>query len=176
MDPTHFSAGFDEGLKLTGVLLLCLVLPVIIVAWFGLPWNEPPMSRTSTTQLSRPRPTPIATAPWQKIAARKGQVELDKIPKKWLLCPDCLSRAKTQTDTTGSFIESLLGHKSRSITSLSVPDLMAKTKDGSLSAVELVTAFCERAAYGHQLVCQDYLPRPLAYSLADSSNLSRTVT
>jgi amidase len=35
---------------------------------------------------------------------------------------------------------------------MDVPELVARMKDGLLTAVDVVTAFCKRAAYAHQLV------------------------
>lgn len=89
---------------------------------------------------------------WQETAARKRQEEIAKIPASWVLSSDVIEHAKEQRSIIDDFVESLLDSETRRITNLEVPALMGLTNAGELSAVQLVTAFCKRAAIGHQLV------------------------
>lgn len=89
---------------------------------------------------------------WRQKAAKKKERDLAKIPNEWRLPPITIDQAKTRCSIADDFIDSLLDPKTTHITNLDLPILMQMTRSGSLSAVELVTAFCKRAAYGHQLV------------------------
>ncbi|RSM07168.1 hypothetical protein CDV31_008720 [Fusarium ambrosium] len=92
-----------------------------------------------------------ASVSWQETAARKRQQDLAKIPTPWRLSPDVIEQAKQRRSIADDFIDGLLDSDTRRITNLDVPALMELTGNGSLSAVCLTTAFCKRAAYGHQL-------------------------
>ncbi|RSL96388.1 hypothetical protein CEP52_011517 [Fusarium oligoseptatum] len=92
-----------------------------------------------------------ASASWQETAARKRQQDLAKIPTPWRLSPDVIEQAKQRRSIADDFVDGLLDSDTRRITNLDVPALMELTGNGSLSAVCLTTAFCKRAAYGHQL-------------------------
>lgn len=94
----------------------------------------------------------IPPPPWQELAARKRQRDLDKIPLQWKLSPQVIQQAKHRRSIADDFLDGLLDSETRLITNWDVPALMAMTGNGSLSAVSLVTAFCKRAAFGHQLV------------------------
>ncbi|KKK23877.1 hypothetical protein AOCH_002908 [Aspergillus ochraceoroseus] len=90
-------------------------------------------------------------AKWQLAAREKRDANMDKIPEEWILDPTILADGKSRRCVVGEFIELLLDDKSRHITSLDVLDLVTGMKHGKLTAVEVVTAFCKRAAYAHQL-------------------------
>ena len=81
---------------------------------------------------------------------------MNKIPVSWRLPAYVIDQAKERRSIADDFIDSLLDPESRRITNLEVPTLMEMTGNGSLSAVSLATAFCKRAAYGHQLVSFPY--------------------
>jgi amidase len=89
---------------------------------------------------------------WRQIVAEKLRVDDAKIPRQWRLETHVIEKARTTKQIAGSFIEHLLDPETRSITSLDVQDLVAAMANGSLSAVKVVTAFCKRASYAHQLV------------------------
>ncbi|KAL2866696.1 amidase signature domain-containing protein [Aspergillus lucknowensis] len=90
-------------------------------------------------------------AGWQQVASGKRQANLAKIPPDWILEPQLLEDGRSRLSIAGDYIEDLLDDKSRYITDMDVPELVARMKDGTLTAVEVVTAFCKRAAYAHQL-------------------------
>ncbi|KPM34291.1 Acetamidase [Neonectria ditissima] len=91
-------------------------------------------------------------ASWQELAARKRQRDIDEIPLQWKLSPQVIQQAQHRRSIADDFLNDLLDSETRRITNLEVPTLMAMTGNGSLSAVSLVTAFCTRAAFGHQLI------------------------
>ncbi|KAK4450350.1 amidase signature domain-containing protein [Podospora aff. communis PSN243] len=92
-----------------------------------------------------------APRPWREIVAQKLQEDDAKIPPQWRLSPDVISSARLRKRIAGDFIESLLDRETRRITSTDALDLVAAMKHGSLTAVVVVTAYCKRAAYAHQL-------------------------
>lgn len=89
---------------------------------------------------------------WQKIASEKREANMTKIRPEWLLEPQVLEDGRSRRSIVGDYMESLLDTKSRYVTDMDVPELVARMESGALSAVEVVTAFCKRAAYAHQLV------------------------
>ena len=89
---------------------------------------------------------------WQQLAAKKRQQTNDKIAKKWLLDSDVIDKAQSSRSLAGPFIEDLLDHETVKITALDSFDLVDALSTGSLTAVQVVTAFCKRAVYAHQLV------------------------
>jgi amidase len=121
------------------------IFVVVSLAQFGLALPMPTAAMAPITQ-------PQNLASWKKIANRKVQNDLEKIPLEWRLPEAVIDDAKKQRSIADAFIEGLLKEHSRFITRLDVPALMKKTGNGSLSAVEVVKAYCQRAAYGHQLV------------------------
>lgn len=98
--------------------------------------------------------TPFPRAPsWQDIAAKKRQSTLDKIPKAWVLTPTTLETAKHQRSIAGEFLVGLLDIESRRITNTDGLEIVKSTSTGTLTVVQVVTAFAKRASYAHQLVC-----------------------
>jgi amidase len=92
------------------------------------------------------------TASWEVIAAEKRLRDLAKIPPEWKLPQEVLDHAKQHRSVADDFIDNLLDEESRYLTNLDAPALMDQTANGSLTALNLTTAFCKRAAYAHQLV------------------------
>ena len=90
--------------------------------------------------------------PWRDIAVEKRRDDNAKIPAQWRLADDVVSDARSRRRIAGDFIESLLDNETRDITSVDAPDLVDAMANGSLTALKVVTAFCKRAAYSHQLV------------------------
>ena len=88
---------------------------------------------------------------WQTKAAAKREATFAKIPKDWLLPTDVLETAKRRRSIVGDFIEDLLDEDTRAITRRTSEDNLALMRQGSLTAVEHVEAFCKRAAFAHQL-------------------------
>lgn len=94
----------------------------------------------------------MARPRWQMLAAEKRQHEMSKIPEDWLLSTKVVEEAKNRKAITGGYIEGLLDPDSRRITTLESMELLKSLGNGSLSAVQVVSAFSKRAAYAHQLV------------------------
>jgi amidase len=78
---------------------------------------------------------------WQEMAAQKRNDNMQKIPNEWLLLQATLDDANQRRQITGDFIEGLLDAESRRITGLDVPELVDEMGTGSLTAVQVVTAF-----------------------------------
>ncbi|KAK3395141.1 amidase signature domain-containing protein [Podospora didyma] len=94
---------------------------------------------------------PPTSNSWQKIAAEKRQADTAKIPTDWVIAPRVVAEAKARRSLVGGFIEGLLDPETRRITDMDAPELIRMMSYGSMTAVEVVTAFCKRAAVIHQL-------------------------
>lgn len=106
--------------------------------------------------------------PWEQVVADKLVAGRSKIPEDWRLGVDVILRAKSSKQIAGNFLERLLDAETRHITSYDVADLRARMANGSLSALQVVTAYCKSAAFAHQLVCLvlSPLPPPSSMTLA----------
>ncbi|KAL5336520.1 amidase signature domain-containing protein [Aspergillus crustosus] len=91
------------------------------------------------------------SARWQHVASEKREANLAKIPPEWILEPQILEDGRSRHSIAGDYIENLLDAKSQYVTDMDIPELVARMENGTLTAVEVVTAFCKRAAYAHQL-------------------------
>ena len=89
---------------------------------------------------------------WQQTAARQRREIMAKIPKEWILPEGVLAGGKARKKISGEFIESLLDLETLEITSTDNDKLLNLMANGSYSALQVVSAFCKRAAYAHQLV------------------------
>ncbi|KAI0115731.1 amidase signature domain-containing protein [Nemania sp. FL0031] len=98
-------------------------------------------------------PSPLfpSSRSWQDAVAAKVAADNAKIPEEWLLDREVIDAAKSRSAIAGDFIESLLDNQTYQITSMDVPDLLQAIGEKRLKAVEVVTAFCKRAAFAHQL-------------------------
>lgn len=90
--------------------------------------------------------------PWEALAATKRANTLKKIPEAWRLTPVDLEKVKGQRDLTGPFIQQFLTAGEVSITSKESVNIVNDIKGGRLTAVQVTTAFCKRAAVAHQIV------------------------
>ncbi|PVH87638.1 amidase [Cadophora sp. DSE1049] len=90
-------------------------------------------------------------ASWQSIASKKRAEIFGKIPQEWILSQSVLDQSKKEKKIVGGFIESLLDSETLRITSLDPADIAEKINGGSLTSVNVVRAFCKRAAIAHQL-------------------------
>ncbi|KAM0492707.1 hypothetical protein ACHAP8_009725 [Fusarium lateritium] len=88
---------------------------------------------------------------WESRAAAKRAETLDKIHPEWRLSPKDLERARQQRDITGPFIQQFLNEDEASITSMTSAPILEALGDRKLSAVQVATAFCKRAAMAHQI-------------------------
>ncbi|SPQ27180.1 4d5488d3-8290-446a-b4cc-13cd47e22ab9 [Thermothielavioides terrestris] len=88
---------------------------------------------------------------WKEAVADKLRADNAKIPEQWRLSADVIAAAKSRKQIAGDFIEDLLDSETLHITSADAPDLVAAMANGSLTAVQVVTAYSKRAAFAHQL-------------------------
>ncbi|KAK7420427.1 hypothetical protein QQZ08_010414 [Neonectria magnoliae] len=103
------------------------------------------------TATSRTALTSSDDQSWSQAARKKNEENDARISENWRLSSTVLEEAKGKRKIAGPYIESLLDDETRSITALDVPELIESMRKGSLSAVQVVSAFCKRAAYAHQL-------------------------
>lgn len=98
---------------------------------------------------------------WEVKAAAKRSRTSDCIPKDWRLSTDFLSQFSTPLETSPHNLfeldvvkaSGILTQKELEITeNYNVSELLDKLAKGSLSAVEVTTAFSKRAAVAQQLV------------------------
>lgn len=95
-------------------------------------------------------------ADWQELARSKRESVAAKIPQNWLL-PSSLTSQFTETSTL-SVIDvpqtcGLLTDKELDITeNYDATELVKMMTEGSLKSVDVVTAFCKRAAIAQQCV------------------------
>jgi len=147
-----------RGRPLRILSILAVVSSFLVAVWF--------LGRRVTDATDPPFQRHNAT--WEDTAAHKRRLDFSKIPSEWRLPDSVLRQAQGRRSVADDFIESLLDPSTRFITSLEVPTLMEMTGNGSLSAFSLVSAFCKRAAYGHQLVrpplAAQSTPRPFTQS------------
>lgn len=94
----------------------------------------------------------VQAPPWEERVATKLAKDREKIPEECRLSQSVIEEAEKRRNIADDFMDGLLDPESRKITNLEVPALMETTRDGLLSAVAVVNAFCKRAAFGHQLV------------------------
>lgn len=88
---------------------------------------------------------------WEQLAAQKRKSTLAAIPKEWLL--EKIPTAEEQRDVSGTYIDQFLSPQEKEITERDAVGIVAKTTTGEWKAVDVVKAFCHRAAIAHQLVC-----------------------
>ena len=96
----------------------------------------------------------IDVSDWKQLALSKRVATFSKIPKSWLLP---LEQASQYTSTNPISVlnvpreSGLLTPKELDITELyDATDLVAQMAKGTLTSVEVVTAFCKRASIAHQ--------------------------
>jgi amidase len=89
---------------------------------------------------------------WQDRAAAKRAETLNRIYPEWRLSAKDLEHARQQRDITGAFIEQFLNEGDVSITSMKSAPILTALRERKLSAVQVATAFCKRAAVAHQIV------------------------
>lgn len=93
---------------------------------------------------------------WQQIAAEKRRIAASKIPPAWLLPTEILASISEDSPISVTSIPrscGLLSETELDITeNYSAVGLLQKLASAELSAVEVTTAFCKRAAIAQQLV------------------------
>ena len=89
---------------------------------------------------------------WQAKARAKVADMKSRIPTEWILNQADLEKAREQRNLTGPFIEQFLTDDEKRITEYDSVGLVERIKSGQYSAVEVVRAFCKRAAIAQQIV------------------------
>ena len=91
---------------------------------------------------------------WEDIAAAKQAEQASRIPAEWRLGPEFLAATAATVDLRPLAATSgVLSERELEISGdgYDATGLLAKIADGTYSAVEVVTAFCKRAAVAQQL-------------------------
>ena len=108
----------------------------------------------------------ITEAPAGVKAEDRRAINLKAIPKEWTLDPALLKGLQTPWEKSKNNVIALdlpqksgiLSDRELEITgSYSVQRLLEGMASGELTSVEVVTAFCKRAAIAHQVVNYDLL-------------------
>jgi amidase len=113
---------------------------------------------------------------YKAIAREAQQKVLDKIPPQWRIPPDTKA---LHTGDARSFITKcgILNENQLDITRLTATEVLKLIHTGELKAVEVVEAFCARAAIAHQLVncLTDFYPHEaIAQARALDDDFART--
>jgi amidase len=88
---------------------------------------------------------------WQTTAENKRKENHEKIFPEWRLSDSVLSDGKNRRQLKGEFFDALLDKETLQITNLEVHSLLEAIRSRALSSRQVVSAFCKRAAYAHQL-------------------------
>ncbi|KAM3475796.1 hypothetical protein MY5147_003548 [Beauveria neobassiana] len=88
---------------------------------------------------------------WQTVVSEKRAELAAKIPQEWLLSQRVIDHARSRRSIAGDFLDSLLDSHTRDITTREPTEIVREIASGNLSSVEVVTAFCKRASYIHQI-------------------------
>jgi len=86
---------------------------------------------------------------WAKLAQEKRDSLNALIPQEWKL--GSIPSAEEQRDVT-EYIRQFLSDRELEITETDAVGIVNQTTTGAWSAVEVMKAFCHRAALAHQLV------------------------
>ena len=92
---------------------------------------------------------------WQQLAQEKRDAIAAAIPKEWILSK--VPRPEEQRDVSGTYIGQFLSPQEKEITEVDAVCIVAKATTGEWKAVDVVRAFCHRAAIAHQLVRHIFL-------------------
>ncbi|KAF2726160.1 amidase [Polychaeton citri CBS 116435] len=87
---------------------------------------------------------------WKEVASEKRESVKALIPREWRL--ESIPSIEQQKDVTGAFIHQYLSKEEITITESDAIGIVDHTTTGKWSALEVITAFCHRAALAHQLV------------------------
>jgi amidase len=100
------------------------------------------------------------TQAWEKTAQAKREAILARIPKEWIL--EEIPTPEEQKDVTGEYVhlKRLLTDREIEITEADAVDIVDKAASRTWTAVEIVQAFCHRAAIAHQMVSVTCNNRP----------------
>lgn len=104
------------------------------------------------------------TPGWQQLATSKRDSVNALIPAEWRLSSP--PSREEQRDVAGGYLHQFLSSQEIEITETDAVGIAAKTTTGQWKAVDVVKAFCHRAALVHQLVSP--LPEALQIHIADT--------
>lgn len=102
---------------------------------------------------------------WKAKGKKKAGSVNSLIPLEWRI-PGGAPSIKDQRDVRGPYIHQFLSPKEIEITETDAVEIVNKTSAGTWTAVEVITAFCHRAALAHQLV---YRPSFVPFDFHDES-------
>lgn len=110
--------------------------------------------------------------PWQEIAAAKKAEQFSRIPASWKLAESDHPPVGTVDLRPVVVSCGILSCRELKITGeeYDATSLAAKISDGAYTAEEVVTAFCKRAAIGHQL-CNNLTEIMFVDAIADAKAL-----
>lgn len=86
---------------------------------------------------------------WKSLGTQKRDAILASIPQKWRI--DNVPTREEKKDVT-EYIRQFLDQKELEITETDAVGITQKIASGTWSAVDVIGAFCHRAALAHQLV------------------------
>lgn len=104
-----------------------------------------------SSHLFLPRLMHHSAPSWQHLADVKRASLFDAIPAEWRLHETQVYSAEELNDVT-SFITTFLSPREQQITASSALTIMKNVQCSTWSAVDVIRAFCHRAALAHQLV------------------------
>ncbi|EHY59904.1 hypothetical protein HRR83_009286 [Exophiala dermatitidis] len=112
--------------------------------------------------------------PWQKIHLAKKAQQAERIPLEWLLKPEDFPAEGTVDLRPVAASCGILSDRELLITGdrHDATSLAAAIAEGTYSAVEVATAFCKRAAIGHQL-CNNLTEIMFQDAINDAKRLDR---
>ena len=94
----------------------------------------------------------VQSPTWEQKAATKRADTQAKIPEEWILSTEELEKASKQRNLTGPFIEQYLSPEEIIITKNGATILCERLRKGNYRSVDVVRAFCKRAAVAQQIV------------------------
>jgi amidase len=88
---------------------------------------------------------------WELVVDSKRKDLASRIPSKWIVAS--IPAAKEQRNIV-KFLDKYLSSEEIAITETTATELVSAIAKGALTALQVTTAFCHRAALAHQFVCR----------------------
>lgn len=109
---------------------------------------------TPSMEFLPPTPPPSPPHEWQLKAYAKTRETMSKIPQEWILTAPEIVAARQQLQSLGgnTVVEAYLTEDEVEITDLESVQLQDRISEGKLSALQVTSAFCKRAAIVGQIV------------------------